>query len=638
MIQNDIRPIALRKQKRGSIASFPHKDRSDRDGLSYSPPTKNKKRVRSCTPGSSTSSEGSTGITPFVQNTSLHSQEAKASTRRALQRSPRCVSSLPSDKSALSVQGLSSDVSSPVVMQFAPLREALAPKTRRQQTPREMSEETNNLIPEGETLFKLKRKINELEQAEETRQPTAQIKNQNDDRTRQSKKPIRHPKSGTQRVPLMSKESSYGPGENGTDRLMGTDAHKEPNFMRVDATEDHRSTSSLNQPFSQTATTPNQIGIVESSAMILKTNVKTSTANLMQARCDLERLYPGETALPLGPPADDDCSSLLSAMLEHLRTEKSALHLTRSALRASETQVSNINEQLKGALTNLDSTREAHAQLLDGVKASAGKYAQARERIFALETDLDERNRSSEKLGTALKPSPEESKSSHSHVTCVEEEGKQTLESLRSEMSEIIMALECKVDAETSGRREAEDLIDAHVLQMKTLEGHKQDSREALSEKQALVRNLEEELVEIKRSKEDETGRLNVKVSHLEEALSGAQMESKKLEEKNASLSKALISGKEREMKNIANLKAELSKAIKAVEDVVGGWERDASRKGESIEVGGILTHRVESGRCRAVAMETVEGAVETMKGQNRRSWKSDSGICMFEEDVHGKE
>ena len=642
-IINDNRPIALRKKRRRSIASSPQKYYVDCDGSSESPPpqtpAKIKKRVRFSDPGPKIPSEDSTGITPFVQKTSLQPREAHTPTaRRPLQKALRRMSSLPSFSTS-SNQGPFSELSSPVEMQFAPLREVLTPRTRRQLGRNRLSEEMNSIESERKTLFKQKQEINELKQElEETRQRNILIDGPDDNDMQQPNEMMRHPKSEIQDIPLRSIDSSYGSDEDDAVGLVDADVYEDPEGVLIDATQDQQSTIPLSQPLPQTANASNQTEIVESSMITLETHIETQTANLLQARLDLERLYPGETPLPLGPPADGDCSPLLSVMLEHLRTAQCTLQSTRSALKASETQESNVRMQFNGVLTNLDATREAHAQLLKGAKAGAEKYAQARERISALETELDESNRSSEKLKTALNSYREEVKSLESLVTRVEEEGKQKLESLRSEMSETATDLECMVAAETHGRREAEDLIDMHVIQMKTLEGHKQELREALSEKQALVRNLEEELAELKRSKEDETGRLNVKVGYLEEALLGAQTELKKLEKKNASLSKAVVSGKEREMKSVANLKAELRKAVRGVEGVVGGWEREASRKGEGIEVGGLLTPRVEGGRFRDVAMDTVEGAVEMKRGKSRRSRGIDSGIGMFGEVVYGEE
>ncbi|MCJ1333799.1 hypothetical protein MMC10_010499 [Thelotrema lepadinum] len=644
-IVEDDRPIALRKKRRRSTVSNSDKPRSNEGASSFDQtpkapqtPGKVKKRVRFSDPGPEILSPSSTGITPFVQKTTLQSPSVVVEVTQP-KRTPRRWASLPSISAPLH------QLSSPIEIQFEPLRQILTPRRKRQLGRTGLSEEMNNIEAEKKIRFKQQQEIEELrDELEVLRQQ------QNDDigpsspedsaRAQQLENEIRDIKEEMHNHTSTISEGDLGADQDDAISLVGDGIYEDPDCVLVDPTlqspADPLPPSSL---FSHKTNQASQTDAgVPSSIPELEDHIKTQTAHLLQARLNLERLYPGETALPLTPPADADCSPLLAAMLDCLRASQTAVQSTKSSLRAAQTQEANVRAQFNGVLTNLDTTREAHAQLLKGAKAGAEKYAQARERIVSLEAELDEGSRSSEKLKTALNSYREEVKSLEALVTRVEREGNDKLEAVNYEKDEAVADLECWVAAETRGRREAEEQLDARALQIRTLEGTQSELKKAISEKQTLIRGLEDELDQVKRANEDEVGKLNVKIGNIEEALTSARADKKKLENEKASLSKTVADGKQRELKKVSSLKEELRKAVKGVEVVVGGWEQDASRKGEGVEVGGLLTPRVESGRFRDMAMDTVGGTIEMKRGKSRRSRKIDSGIGMLEEDVEGEE
>lgn len=459
------------------------------------------------------------------------------------------------------------------------------------------------------------------------------------DRIRELENELQQLKTEMQSGPASTTEEALDVNRDDAMPLVETGIYEDPDCILVGTTPEACAPLIVSdQPASSSTDQSNQTDIVQSSVLEMEDHIKTQTSHLLQARLDLERLYPGETSLPLTPPANGDCSPLLTAMLNHIRNAQSTIQSTAFSLRVSETQESNLRAQFNVVLANLDTTRDAHAQLLKGANAGAEKYAQARERIAYLEADLDEGNRSSEKLKAALNSYRKEIKSLEDLVTRVEREGNKNLEALRGEMDEAVADLECWVAAETRGRREAEERLDVQVLQMRMLESSQQELRGAVAEKQGIIRGLEHELEKTKRDKEDDAGRLNVKVGNIEEALKSAKADIQRLEQEKTSLAKAMIDGKQRAMKTVASLKEELRKAVRSVEGVVGGWEKDASSKGESIAVAGLLTPRVESGRFRDVAMDTVEGTVETKRGKSRKSRRIDSGIGILEESIDGEE
>ena len=638
-IVQDERPIALRKKRRRSIAS-PKRNDADRSNHpsheACPPPTtpaKVKKRVRFSDPGPEISSPSSTGITPFVHRTTLQpSEPAAPATPRRLDKQARRSASLP-----LISASLSHEPSSPVEIHFEPLRQLLTPRTRRQLGRNGLSEEMNSIEAEKKIRFRQEQQIEELreeldmmrQRLDENTKPSPESL----DKIRELEEEILELKSERDRVPDNNDETS-GLDQDDVVSLVGSGIYEDPDCILVDATPQISPTPLLAEvdvSFNRTDQS-NQTEMIESSMSDLENHIKKQTAYLLQTRLDLERLYPGETSLPLTPPANGDCSPLLAAMLTHLHNSQSTIRSTTASLRASEIQESNLRAQFNGVLANLDTTREAHAQLLKGAKAGAEKYAQARERIASLENEVDEGNRSSEKLKTALDSYREEVKSLESLVTRVEKEGNDKLDTLRSEMDEAVADLECWVAAETRGRREAEEQLDVRTLQIRTLESGRRELSEAIAEKQRLVRGLEEELDQVREDKEEEVGRLNVKVGSIEESLASAREDIAKLETEKALLVKKVVDGRQKEMKKVAELKEELRKAVRGVEGVVGGWEKATLSKGEGVTVAGLLTPRVEGGRFRDVATDTVEGAVKMQRGKSRRSRKVDSGIGILEE------
>ena len=646
-IVEDDRPIAVRKKRRRSTIFNNDSSRSKEDAspshrATQAPrtPGKVKKRVRFSDPGPEMLSPYSTGITPYVQKTTLQPNDTVCvEVSRPNRKTPRRCSSL----SSITVHA--HKPLSPIEVQFEPLRQILTPRTKRQLGRRGLSEEMNNIDAEKKIRFKQQQEIDELRDELEIlrRQQNDEIgpsSPEDSARVQQLEDEIREMNREMHNHTSATREEELGVDQDDAVSLVGDGIYEDPDCALLDA-----SSGSSETPLPPKSLFPHMTDQaiqtdtgLSSSVPELESHINTQTAHLQQARLNLERLYPGETALPLTPPADGDCLPLLAAMLDCLHKSQTTLQSTKSSLRAAQTQESNLRAQFNGVLTNLDTTRDAHAQLLKGAKAGAEKYAQAREHIASLEAELDESSRSSEKLKTALNSYREEVKSLEALVTRVEKEGNDKVEAVSYEKDEAIADLECWVAAETRGRREAEEQLDARALQIRTLEGTQTELKKAISEKQMLIRGLEDELEQVKGGNEDEVGRLNVKIGSIEEALTSARADKKKLEKERASLVKAVADGKQRELKKVSSLKEELRKAVKGVEVVVGGWEQDASRKGEGIEVGGLLTPRIESGRFRDVAMDTVEGTIEMKRGKSRRSRKIDSGIGMLEEDLEGEE
>ena len=636
-IVEDDRPIATRKKRRRSTVSTgdsPHKNVVDHlfESTISAPktPGKIKKRVRFSDPGPAVSSPHSTGITPFFQKTALHPDDTVILQTPRGRGRPRKCASLPSISPP--------EASSPIEIQFASMRQILTPRTKRQLGRSRLSEEMNKIEDEKnekKVQFKLQQKIDDLQdELEIARSQGCRSDNALTDgsaRIQQLEKEVEELKRELQdSQPVASDFGLNSDHGDGMSSISGG-IYEDPDSIQANTTPDTSTIpSTATGLIARTVDQVSQTEVVPSSVPELEDHIKTQTAHLLQARLDLERLHPGETSLPLTPPANGDCSPLLTAMLEHLRSTQATIQSTKSSLRASEAQESNLRAQFNGVLASLDTTREAHAHLLKGAKAGAEKYAQARERIISLEGELDESNRSSEKLKMALNSYREEVKSLEALVTRIEQEGKEKLEALNYEKDEAVADLECWVAAETRGRREAEEQVDARALQIRILEGTEKELKEALSEKQQLIRTLEYELEQAQTGREDEVGRLNVKIGNIEEAMVTLNVDIKKLEKEKASLKKAVLDGKQSEMKAVATLKGELRKAVRGVEGVVGGWEKDASRRAEVVKTGGLLTPVVEGGRFRDAVMDNIEGNVEMKRGNSRRS--IDSGIGMFED------
>ena len=377
-------------------------------------------------------------------------------------------------------------------------------------------------------------------------------------------------------------------------------------------------------------------GLLQQELTALQSTLAAHTARFTSVRLSLERLFPGENALPL---QTSDPQPILDTMLSRLQYLKLQLETTESALSVKQSQESNLRAQFNALLQQLDRAR-THAQ---GQDASKTKLASdAKTGIVRLEKDLDEKERSIEKLHNALGTYREEVASLEVLITRLEAEHAAAVAAMtgdleravadtRGEMDEAVADLKCKVEAEAKGRRAAERAAVERGESVRELEELERELRGCVNEKQRVIRAMEESIEKQSQTKEQEIGMLNVSVGELTSSLADAKAELLKLEAERVRLVKRVEEERESGVRAVEKMKAEMEHCMERVEEAREAHVKDVhSRGAEVVENKGLLTP-VSAVRFRDA--ENCEGYVEVKRGKSRRKRGLDSGIGILEEE-----
>lgn len=369
---------------------------------------------------------------------------------------------------------------------------------------------------------------------------------------------------------------------------------------------------------------------------ILQTTLAAHTARFTAVRLSLERLFPGENPLPL---QTSEPQPILDSMLVRLQYLKNQLEATESALSAKQSQESNLRTQFNAVLQQLDRAR-THAQEQDASKTKLS--SDAKTKVGHLEKDLDEKERSIQKLQKALETYRNEVSGLETLVTRLESEHagvvaaktgglERTIASIRLEMDEAVADLKCKVEAEAKGRRAAERSAVERGGKVSELEELEKELKGSVNEKQRVIRALEKSIEKQSQMKEQEIGALNVSVGELTSSLADAKAELLKLEAERVRLIGRVEEERECGFRAVEKIKEEMQHCMQKVEDAREAHIKDVhSRGAEVVESKGLLTP-VSAVRFRDA--ESCAGYVEFKRGKSRRKRGLDSAIGILEED-----
>ena len=631
---DDNRPVAQRRKRRASSGLCNPQGESlhPSDGVAQTrscdapkTPMKPKKRVRFSDPGPESSlNSASTGITPFVQRTTLEPRcGSPPPTPRLLARPPRRRASMP----VISSEASDTDyrASASIEIQFAPLRQVLSERSKRRLRRNHLSEESNAIQEERKAARSREEEIRSLrEELARVRQEDefehAQGRAAGDvERVRELEDEIVTLKteigsrSGTEEPCLATPSADDAVSLIAVDDAGRDDAHP----VAIDTPPE---TPTASVPLLTTQSTT-QTDVTGRAAESLESHITTQTTHLVAARLELERLCPGETALGLTPAAGD-AAPVLAALLDRLRHTRSALDGATTALAAARTHETNTRGHFDRALQQLDAARKINA---DHESAATKQEARVRE----LEREAEGRETRNARLAGAFDKYRAEVASLERLVTRVERQGKDAVARVRAQRDEAVADLECVVAAETRGRREAEEEVAQRAMRVRELEERERELLGVVYEKQGIVRMLEGEVQKGRKEREDEVGRLNVKVAELSERLAEVKAELERSEAER----EVLIGKVELEMREGERMRGDLK-------GLVEGWETRGAGEGEAVtqrNLVGLLTPRIEGGRFTAAAAEPVDGKIEMKRGKSRRSRKVDSGIGILEEDVQAE-
>ena len=638
-------PLAVRRKRRISSGlidpintSVVHQPEAEGQRGREAPktPTKAKKRVRFSEPGPDThTASSSTGLTPHLSRASFSPRvRASSPTRtRPESRIPRrpslptlLPSSLPSPSLSPSPGPLSGEV------QFEPLRQILDARLRRRISRNRLSEEINEIESKKRETHQWRQEIESLkDQLALVKDPNKEHSDGSEDagnseRIQQLEQEIVELKSD-QTITGKSTSAGAGSGEPTTSEVeIFVDNDDDGPVAQV-------SNDGILRELDQTQEAPSQREATTQTSLP-SAYVETFRA----ARLDLEYLFPGEIALGLIP---EDPKPMLDIMLDRIRILKAQTLLAEDTVSTTKQQESNLRKQFNAVLEQLDRARN----YADGLsKQSSNEKARAdasqaraqacesdvqaaTSRLIALERSCDEKDRSITKLQDALDSYRVEVGKLEMLITRMEDEHKVAMSNLRAEMDEAVADLECHVVAETTGRREAEQEVEEKNERIKELKVQEHELKNALNEKQQIIRETERIFEEERVGRERETGVLNVRIGQLSSDLSEANVKVAAADGKQQHLLMKLQEERDAGLRAVEAIQRELEACAEKSGDIKLAHMSDIQRRGAEVtEHKGLLT---PVSACR---FKDVEGYVETRRGKGRVKHR-DSGVDIMEED-----
>ena len=640
----DDRPIAVRRKRRSSSALADPKPAFDSASIEAVPkqhlapvemqrtPTKSKKRVRFSDPGpDSLTPTSSTGLTPCLKRAFLEHEIRSPSSPRLLAKQPRRRSSLPTLQSTSSRSSLPPSASGSRVIQFVPLRQALDDRLKRRLRRNNLSEEINQIDSEQKTRAQLKEELQALkDQLALEQQLGSELETGQEMRDNEKFRKLEE-ELANMKQEMRGRSTTAEPTHSGSDHIEPAtstscifDDGTDDDFLMVNFDD--------NGVLKEKAPPLGSPCIVEAGVQVAMPAPDVDKA-FRSARMSLEYLFPGESPLGL---TNEDPEEILNAILGRLHSLKAQTLVAEEDLAASRTQESNLRNQFNAVLQQLDRSRKYGEEMngriakeqtnredLERREQSISKHLEEAEtRAMALEHEVDKGERSIRKLQDALDSYRSEVAKLEKLVTQMEADHGAVTSGLRAHMDGSIADLECKAAAETKGRQAAENEAVSRGERIKLLEISEKELKEAMSEKQQILRGLEEEYASAREAKGREMGVMNVTIGQLASKLEDANAELKNVEEERIRLLTRVEEEKAAGLKAVEAVQAEMAAFASQVEGVKETHVKDMQRRGAEVtEHRGLLT---PVSACR---FRDVEGYVETKRGKERVKKRPDSGI-----------
>lgn len=644
----DDRPLAVRRKRRSSTGLADPSTAEDSEvAAQASPnvtktPTKPKKRVRFSDPGPDLEAAQSTGLTPALKRSSLitNVQDSAIPAPRWLLQNPRRRRSLPTLRSTSLPSPSLSPPPTPCIsgeIQFETLRQVLDPRSRRRLRRNHLSEEINNIDAEKRSNSQWKHEIEELREALAlAKQPANVLTDKIEDKAGFCYRieGLEEEVSNLRRQ-LREKSATVEPPSN-TLTCSGSPLESTIGSDNGDTNDDFLMTNCDNNGFPQDRSADEAPQRAVEDTPPASPQVFVDASAFRSVRLALEYLLPGETSLGL---ATEDPESILQAVLDGLQFSKAQTILTEASLSASRNQEANLRSQFNAVLQQLDRSRNHADDLTEHLEAEKIKSDEVdrhalqlqigveaeSNRARGLEAQLDEKQRSIEKLQEALETYRAEVGKLEAFVTKLEDEHGITMTNIKSKMDNTVADLECLAAAEMTGRKAAEKEAVERGERIKQLERMESELRNALNEKQHLIRVMEGEMAQEKESREKELGVMNVRVGELSSSLEEAVGDLAKLKQDIKRLTEQLNEEKAASQRWMEAVQAKAIQWVKDVDMIRENHGRDMQRRGTEVaEHRGLLTP------VTACRFKDVEGYVEVKRGKAKR--RPDSGIGILEE------
>ncbi|KAI4249031.1 MAG: hypothetical protein LQ352_005752 [Teloschistes flavicans] len=612
-------------------------------------PRRRDKRLRFSEPIIQNIDDSSTGLTPALNRTKLISQQ---SIKKAKQRP-----SLPAQL------GLTAGISStsPIEIQFTPLRQAIDPRMMRRLKRNHMGEEINKVYAE-----KQKSKLDLQQQIEELRGELALAREQGNQITNEPEQRT----DGVVRIAELEQELGNLKQEM-VERSTTVDCSLPASGQSSAAT-----TTSINlddsndvcQIFDESVSSghqePDQVTQASPPVIEAATQTLLTSPALIEvfrsARLTLEHLFPGENSIGLDIT---DPEPLLGTIISRLQSMKAKANKIEKECSVIETSTANMGRHFNNALSRLERGRAQikalHAEIAtEKARASSAELEiatleahceNANEKCNDLKKQRDEHALALERLRPAYEHYQKECEKLTKTIMEMESSHEKAMAGIRDEMStsngqelsaqqllfeEAKSDLEAQITAESTGRRKAEESAVERLARIKELETHQKELQAAINEKQSILRTLDDDLKQSQLGREQEVGQLNVRISELTSELTDTEIELGVARHEIAQLNEGIKQEKAAGLKAVEEMQGKMEKCAGEVKSVKSDYV-DGLKEREFVgQSFGLITPVVEGGRFRdAEADEKVEGHVELTRGKKRagRAQRPDSGVELWD-------
>lgn len=702
----DERPLALRRKRRASSALANAEDKevnrqqaNEETTVQDAPleppktPGNRKKRTRfsdsviEIGAGSTTdlisAASSSTGLTPALNRTILIPVKSTDKVKKRLSLPEQLMT--PASSRSSTGSPLSA---SPIEIQFAPLSQKISDRTMRRLKRNHLSETTNEIHEEN------KRSKNALQdEVEKLRDELALVRQQQIEANTVANAPeTTH--GTTNRIEELENEFID----------LKQEMREQSNAVDpfIPETIIHRSSVTTPLPVERTSASPplpvevddsDDIGIHQNSATDLS-NVETQSDDsrsvspvsntdastqaslpppgwleaLRSARVEYEHLFPGETTIGLEISDPEPFIQTLISRAESLKKEIDRIEKELPVKEASRinmknnfdrtlTQLEHIRNQIHINKAKLDEERDRARTAELEISTLEARVENTEMKQKALKKQRDDNQRTVERLQDALEHYRSETEKLTRTVLQMESSHDANMARLRLQLqasnasalaardifqSDKVSDLEAQVDAQKIGRLKAEESAVKRLDRIKELENRQAELRSTVSQKQAIIRQLEDQIEQKGSGHENEVGQLNVRIGELVSNLASANAELAKARQEASRLSKLVEQEKAAGIKVVESMQSEIKRCAKKVDTMKEDHAEGAKERGEQVAQSfGLITPVVEGGRFRdAEADEKVEGQVELMRGKASKK-RPDSGVAMWgltieEEDGDG--
>lgn len=251
-------------------------------------------------------------------------------------------------------------------------------------------------------------------------------------------------------------------------------------------------------------------------------------------RFELERIAPGESTISF------DNSKLMPEMLSKLKAIATQTRDRDAELRSMREQQRSLKGNFDHALVAADKANAKIRELEDILDKNAEEMLEQRMRAQALERESKEQQHNARALIAALEKYRHDNKRLEELVELVEAEQAARLQEVRTatiaEFNQQFSDMDAKVDAETRGRRAAEESAVERLRRINELESVISSARQDADDVKDQLKLLEKQLASSKRANQEEVQSLQLDVSRQSTDLEAANAKIDKLNKKVASL------------------------------------------------------------------------------------------------------